>query len=62
MAECSLALIDHGVFHHRQAERVRMLLNSLPDDRDDAVERGYKEIQERLNRIDSQEGGKDNPE
>jgi len=62
MAECSLALIDHGVFHHRQAERVRMLLNSLPDDRDDAVERSYKEIQERLNRIDSQEGGEDNPE
>ncbi|MFO0382582.1 MAG: hypothetical protein ACK506_12850 [Pirellula sp.] len=50
------------MFHHRQAERVRMLLNSLPDERDEAVERSYKEIRERLNRIHCQEGGEDNPE
>lgn len=33
MADCCLTLIEEGVFHRRQTQRVRMLLNRLPDDR-----------------------------
>ncbi len=33
MAECCLALIEQGIFHRRQTEHVRMLLNTIPEDR-----------------------------
>ena len=33
MADCCLGLIEEAVFHRRQAERVRMLLNRIPEDR-----------------------------
>jgi len=53
MAECSLTLIEHGVFHRRQTERVRMLLNSLSSDGDVVDQRRYKETRERLCRIEN---------
>lgn len=33
MAECCLVLIEESIFHLRQTERVRMLLNSVPEER-----------------------------
>ncbi len=33
MAECCLALIEESIFHPRQTEQVRMLLNSIPEER-----------------------------
>jgi hypothetical protein len=33
MADCCLALIEEAIFHPRQTERVRMLLNRIPEDR-----------------------------
>jgi hypothetical protein len=33
MAECCLVLIEESIFHPRQTERVRMLLNSVPEER-----------------------------
>ena len=32
MAECCLVLIEEAIFHRRQTERVRMLLNRIPED------------------------------
>jgi hypothetical protein len=31
MADCSLSLVEAGVFHKRQTERIRMLLNRVAD-------------------------------
>lgn len=33
MADCCLGLIEEAIFHRRQTDRVRMLLNCLPKDR-----------------------------
>lgn len=57
MAECSLALLEDGAFHRRQTERVRMLLNNLPDDRDETAERRYNDIQRRPLRIENEQSG-----
>lgn len=57
MAECSLSLIEAGVFHVRQVERVRMLLNDLPEDRDETTERRYYDILHRVTRIEAGRGG-----
>ena len=32
MVDCCLGLIEEGIFHRRQTERVRMLLNRIPED------------------------------
>ena len=32
MAECCMGLIEQDIFHRRQTERVRMLLNQVPDE------------------------------
>jgi len=53
IAECSLTLMEDGAFHPRHTERVRMILNALPDDRDETAERRYNEIQKRLLRIEN---------
>lgn len=57
MAECSLTLMENGEFHRRQTERVRMLLNTLPDDRDETAERRYNDIERRLRRIENGQSG-----
>ncbi len=57
MAECSLSLIENGAFHPRQTERVRMLLNSLPDDRDETTERRYNHIRQRVMRLEAAQSG-----
>lgn len=56
MAECLLTLIEEGAFHRRQTERVRMLLKTLPDDRDETAERRYNDIHRRLLRIENEQG------
>ncbi|MCH7989196.1 MAG: zinc-ribbon domain-containing protein [Planctomycetes bacterium] len=50
MAECCLDLIEHGEFTSKQTQRVRRLLNSLPDENayDDRVAR----IRQRLHYIE----------
>jgi hypothetical protein len=53
MADCSLALIEGGAFHVRQAERIRMLLNTLPDTRDEPTERRFNDIRQRVIRIET---------
>ena len=57
MAECSVALIEGGIFHHRQTECVRMLLNALPDDRDETTGRRYNDIKQRLVGIEAEQSG-----
>ncbi len=56
MAECALALIENGVFHSRQTERVRMLLNMTPHDRGDATDRRYNAIRQRVVNIEAARG------
>ncbi len=53
-ADCCLTLIEQGVFHKRQTERVRMLLNLVRDDCHDDVK--YKELATRLKAIENQTG------
>ncbi len=53
-ADCCLTLVEQGVFHKRQTERVRMLLNRVRDDRHDDVK--YKELATRLQAIENQTG------
>lgn len=62
MAECSVALIESGVFHHRQTERVRMLLNTIPDDRDEATERRYNDIRQRVIKLEAAQSGEQTDE
>lgn len=57
MAECSLTLLEDGAFHPRQTERVRMILNALPDDRDETAERRYNNIKLRLRTIENGQSG-----
>ena len=33
MADCCLRLIEEAIFHRRQTERVRMLLNRIPEEK-----------------------------
>ena len=57
MADCSLTLIEEGIFHYRQTQHVRMLLNRVRDERNldarfinltarlHAVETGAKDVE-----------------
>ena len=53
MAECSVSLIENGVFHPRQTERIRLLLNCISDNRDNAVDRRYNDIRQRVLEIEA---------
>lgn len=53
MAECTLSLIENGLFHVRQAERFRMLLNRLSDSHDDCVVQSRRRIRERVLAIEA---------
>lgn len=53
-ADCCLTLVEQGLFHKRQTERVRMLLNRVRDDCHDDVK--YKELATRLQAIENQTG------
>jgi hypothetical protein len=57
MAECSLKLMENGVFHHRQTERVRMLLYSVPNDCDTAIELRRNQVRRRIVQLEALHGG-----
>lgn len=57
MAECLLSLIENGVFHSRQTERIRMLLNKAPNERDDTMDRRYNDIRQRMLDIEAVRSG-----
>jgi len=43
MADCCLTLVNEGIFHGRQLEHVRELLNGLPDDRRSSA--GFQDLE-----------------
>lgn len=53
MAEISLDLIQAGVFHPRQLERVRMLLNRIPEEESKRIKQRCEDIRQRLKMIES---------
>ncbi len=57
MAECSLVLIESGIFSTRQTECVRMLLNCIPSKRNDTVERRYNDIRQRMLAVEAARSG-----
>ena len=57
MAECSVTLIENGIFQPRHTERVRMLLNCIANDRDNAVDRRYNDIRQRVLEIEAAHSG-----
>ena len=50
MADCCLTLIENEVFHPRQTERVRRLLNQIPEDHRSS--RSYADLLSRLREIE----------
>ena len=48
MAACCLSLIEETVFHIRQTERVRMLLNKISAEMDVKTQHRFDELRERL--------------
>jgi hypothetical protein len=50
MADCCLSLIEEGIFHTRQTERVRMLINRLADDCTD--DSRYEDLIARLHSVE----------
>jgi len=50
MADCCLTLIENEVFHPRQTERVRRLLNKIPEDHRSS--RSYADLLSRLREIE----------
>lgn len=55
MAECCLTLVEEGVFHERQTERVRMLLKSVPEERQS--ERRFADLSTRLRAVGMKASG-----
>ena len=53
MADCCLSLIESSVFTPRQVQRVRMLLNRIPSECDDAVKSRYNDLLARVLAIES---------
>lgn len=62
MAECLLALIESRVFHPRQTERVRMLLNRISKDRHETIDQRYNDIRQRVIEIEAAHGGEQTDE
>jgi hypothetical protein len=55
MAECAVSLLEHGIFHTRQTERIRMLLNRIAGD--NSVGRRYNHLRNRVLRIEGANDG-----
>jgi hypothetical protein len=53
MAQCCLNLIQAGLFHRRQTERVRMLLNDIPINQGPDVEKRREGIRQAINLIEA---------
>src|SRR5690606_36527388 len=59
MAEACLTLIEDHVFTTRQTERVRMLLNAIPEDADTRRRSRYTDLVKRLIAIEIKDGEPD---
>ena len=57
MANCCLALIEAGVFHKRQTERVRMLVNTIEAEGDEKTQNQLKELRGRMVAIETENIG-----
>ena len=55
MAESCLSLIESGVFSKKQSERVRMLLNEVPDDADVRKRRRFSDVIKRLCSVEEED-------
>ena len=53
MASACLELMVQGIFTKRQTARVRMLLNSLPEEMDDSEQSRYRDLLERLQHFEA---------
>lgn len=51
MADCCLAMIENGLFTHRQTERVRMLLNQIRHEPTEAAAQKHHDLRRRLQAI-----------
>ena len=54
MAECCLSMVEEGIFHPRQVERVRMVLNRLPEAR--RTDGEFLELAARLRELEKRNG------
>jgi hypothetical protein len=57
VADCSLALIEEGIFDRRQTERVRAIFNRLPDEQ--RASSTYNELMTRLRQVEKRQPGVD---
>ena len=57
MAACCLSLIEASVFHIRQTERVRMLLNRISAERDVKTQNRFDELRVRLLALETKSNG-----
>lgn len=62
MADACLSLIESGTFTKRQLERVRMLLNTIPVERDKVIDLRYNEILRRAVAIEAVGSGEPSDE
>jgi hypothetical protein len=64
IAKCSLDLIENGLFHNGQTERVRMFLNSIPEERDNSIDQQCNDIRRRVLEVEVERSGEqtDEPE
>jgi len=56
MAECSLSLVESGIFHERQLQRVRVILKALPPDVSPEVRAAAADLLQRLEARKSDSG------
>jgi hypothetical protein len=62
MAEACLSLVEQNVFTTRQTERVRMLLNLIPEDADVRLESGFVDLVKRVVAVENlEQEKKDDP-
>ncbi len=57
MAACCLSLIEANVFHRRQTERVRMLLNRISAECSVKTQNKFNELRERLLALETKSNG-----
>jgi len=57
MAACCLTLIEANVFHRRQTERVRMLLNKISSECDIKIQNRINELRPRVLALESKSDG-----
>jgi hypothetical protein len=60
MADCCLSLVEEGVFHDRQTERIRMLLNLVADQCSEDAR--YVELTNRLHLIEGNRNSQHTPQ